>query len=1442
MPFALHSVCRFIRRQATALLLLGLSLPAQINAQEELPPIASADQQAIITDVKALQLITGRARDIPRPVRLVLDLLYYDAACDSIIARNEGTPYFFACNYEDLPIEMHKRYLAEGMLAPSARRNLSGFHFTPLPAPPPDRVVDLTGKTSQLEKIYPERPRVRIEGYVEQEYMNDPTHYVLVVVFENTLFHCLATGTKAEMPDLLDRRVRFEGLLAIRKQADGQISKIELYGEGSPHYEVLNDVSNDPRFQRERTPVDQVKNLPANQLVKISGILNASERGSYITVRDETGQIKINTHQSRAVRMGDPVDAIGYPHGGADAELTDGFFRVTGPNSETLSSSSTLRLVEQALNLPPEKAAQGLPFIINGIITWVDPVKNYIYVRDSSGGIRVELRPGIQASAFAVPHSVEIEGNTAVGAFTPVLHATRVTMRKWTEVPVARPISYEQAISGIEAGQWVQMQGYLRAVEHDDTATRLIIATGSGEFTAHLPRSDHLAQLVGASISLPGVCAVNTNDRGEFQSFNLLAPLENLIEVLEPAPADPFNAPDRTVESMRKYNPLHSLIRRVRVLGQVIHQVPGRYLYIQEGTSGLLALTRSNEPLKPGDRIELAGLIGRESNRTMLRETIYHRLGEGPPLAPAKLEVGQGISESLDGTLTQTTGKLIEAGLHDESMHFLVQTEHGSFEAILEKGSVTLPPIGAQIQLTGVYLIDYDEYRQPRGFHLILRSPADLTVLRTPSWWTASHALYIVGLLLGGILLVMGWVTILRRRVKKQTLLIREQYENETLLQAYHRDIIDHASDFIFTLDAEARLTSINPAGERLTGLSREQAIGHVFTDLLPSDTTQEAEPLLDLRAETDPAITCQIHFKTSDGRVIWLEICARAYHPAGQPQRTLAVARDISDRKQIEEEILRARDAAEANTRAKSAFLANMSHEIRTPMNGVIGMSNLLLQDEGLSHRHRDYAETIRNSAESLLTVLNDILDFSKIEAGKLQIENIDFDLHEAVETALELLAARAADKHLELASFLPTELPRDLRGDPGRLRQVLLNLLGNAIKFTDKGEVIVTTHRESETQSDALLRFEVTDTGPGLDAETQARLFRPFSQADTSTTRKFGGTGLGLAISKQIVTLMGGQIGVRSEVGKGSTFWFTARFEKLPSGHLLPREPDRSALRGQRALIVDDNATNRKILLHYCAAWGMQGTEVSSAANALVQLRAAHAAGTPFQFVLTDYQMPEMEGLSFAAELHREANHRAAHVLLLTSWDRRFNPEELLHCHIASMLAKPIRQQELLHALLHCLATADDATPHQRENLSPVRARDKTDSVDSPDTVDQRALNILVAEDNIVNQRVAALQLQRLGHTVEIAANGLEVLHALQTRSFDIILMDCQMPEMDGYETTRRIREKPALAQLHIIAMTANAMQGDRERCLAAGMNDYVSKPTRPADLQAALARCHV
>jgi len=587
-----------------------------------------------------------------------------------------------------------------------------------------------------------------------------------------------------------------------------------------------------------------------------------------------------------------------------------------------------------------------------------------------------------------------------------------------------------------------------------------------------------------------------------------------------------------------------------------------------------------------------------------------------------------------------------------------------------------------------------------------------------------------------------------------------------------------------------------------------------------------------------------QYRIRRSDGRFIWVfERGQGVYDENGHLLWLDGVIIDIDRRKLAEEKVTetlsqleqanaelqeitsRARElAAQADqaNQAKSEFLANMSHEIRTPMNGIIGMSSLLLDTE-LSPEQRQYAEVVRSSAENLLALINDILDFSKIEAGKMNLEEIDFDLRTTAEDAIEMLAIKAHEKNLELACLIAPEVPSLLVGDPGRLRQIIINLVGNAVKFTEKGEVVITVEIEHESEHEVVLRFIIKDTGIGIPEESLERLFNLFTQVDGSTTRKFGGTGLGLAISKQLATLLGGKIGVESCLHQGSKFWFTACFRKQAERSRAEELPV-ADIKGVRILVVDDHAVNRLLVTSLLANWGCRYSETEDGKGALIMLRQAVAEGDPYRVALLDMLMPEMDGRELSMLIKQDPGISSTRLILLTSLGHRGDAAWIQKAGFSGYLTKPIRQSQLHDCLAMVAGLGADAVSQTLITRHQVAEANR------------RNVRILLVEDNYTNQEVALAILKKLGYRVDLVNNGIEAIAALEQKQYQLVLMDCQMPMMDGFEAARTIRSGSTSvlnSAVPIIAMTANAMQGDKERCIQSGMDDYIAKPVQPKDL---------
>jgi PAS domain S-box-containing protein len=637
-----------------------------------------------------------------------------------------------------------------------------------------------------------------------------------------------------------------------------------------------------------------------------------------------------------------------------------------------------------------------------------------------------------------------------------------------------------------------------------------------------------------------------------------------------------------------------------------------------------------------------------------------------------------------------------------------------------------------------------------------------------------------------------------------------------------NRAIVDNMVDGAIHIDARGRLVALNAAAERMFQRDSGAVRGEPLSMLLAVAHRDEVEACIrgPQGAGCRPINAArELTGLRRDGSEFPLYLALSEVSVGAEPVFT-AIARDLTETRRRMEELAEARDQAMAADRAKSQFLAVMSHEIRTPMNGILGMLDLL-RDGALTAQQREFIDTAEQSSQVLLGIINDILDLSKIEAGKLELQQIDFDLRATVEEVTALAAGHARDKQLEVVSFIEQDVPTSVVGDPFRLRQVLMNLTNNALKFTDRGEVVVHLTAMEVADTGARIRISVRDTGIGIDEEVQRQLFRPFSQGDASTTRRFGGTGLGLAISKRLVELMGGDIGVESTPGHGATFWFTVTLGRAAE----PAEQPAADLHGVRVLIVDDNATNRLILENYLGNWGAESHSVASGLEAMRALQQARDAGRPFALAILDMQMPEMDGLELAQRIKGDATVAGTRLLMLSSLG--FPGEDARRAGIGVSLLKPVRQNLLHEAALKVLGVGDRETGEVA--AGPPR--------------EQFRARVLVAEDNPVNQRVVVLMLQRFGIRAEVAGNGRLATEALAgEHGFDLVFMDMQMPVLSGQDATREIRRQEAhrgRTAVPIVAMTASATAADRKACLAAGMDDFIPKPVQRDALEAALRR---
>jgi PAS domain S-box-containing protein len=693
-----------------------------------------------------------------------------------------------------------------------------------------------------------------------------------------------------------------------------------------------------------------------------------------------------------------------------------------------------------------------------------------------------------------------------------------------------------------------------------------------------------------------------------------------------------------------------------------------------------------------------------------------------------------------------------------------------------------------------------------------------------------SHAVTISALGTAGITMV----TLIVLALAIVTSLVDRQYSAQASQLASteqrYRLLFERSLAGVYRITMDGRILDCNDACARILGYaSRDELLSSAAASSYssPDDLSQFLSRLGAEKSLTN----FERRLQRRDGHPVWVLENANLI-PGGASAGNLIEGTmfDITERKQAESELQQAKDAAESASRAKSEFLANMSHEIRTPMNGIIGMTELALETELTPEQH-EYLSMVKTSADSLLTVINDILDFSKIEAGKLDLDTTTFILRDHIEEMARSFAVAAATKGLELVCDIRPDVPLEVVGDPTRLRQVIVNLLGNAIKFTDRGEVVLHVETREKTSQGTSLHFAIQDSGIGISSDKQKLIFEAFAQGDSSSRRKYGGTGLGLTISSRLVEMMGGRIWVESEPGQGSTFHFTALFQ-LPQRAANRKDRESPAtLEGIHVLVVDDNPTNRRILERTLSQWGMRSSLADSGWTALAALRRAKEQNDPVSLLLLDAQMPGMDGFTLASKIHQDRELPTSTVMMLTSGGQRGDAARCREVGISAYLTKPVRQLELREAILKVLGMQKEKTQDQKSDSKQDEGLVTRHSLREA----RRQISVLLAEDNVINRELAVRLLTKRGHKVTVVENGKQAVAAMQTKTFDVVLMDVQMPEMDGFEATGAIREMELAAgtRTPIIAMTAHAMKGDRERCLAAGMDAYISKPIQFEEL---------
>jgi signal transduction histidine kinase/ActR/RegA family two-component response regulator len=942
----------------------------------------------------------------------------------------------------------------------------------------------------------------------------------------------------------------------------------------------------------------------------------------------------------------------------------------------------TLTTAEEVRELTPDQANRGYPVHLRAVLTYIDFSVGDFFVQDATAGVYVNENN--KELHFHPGDFLEIDGVTEELDFAPQIGKARYRLLGQAPLPQPRKVSMGDMLSTRDDSQWVQVEGIVQDFEPDHNGLSLYaIVEGRGLLVSIMDQQGLSGdRLVDAKVRIAGVCAAQFNPNNQLTGIWLAVPTARQVSVEEPPAPDPFSVPVRPISSLLAFTARNASEHRVRVQGTVTLQRP-RGVFIQNGRLGLYIPGPTKTPLQPGDQVDVVGFADLGDYTPVLRHALFRRTGSATVPSPLEITAQKARSGAYDSLRVSLNATLRDVR-HSESDHTLVlQDGDQIFEARIDERHTNedwSQLLGSRLRVTGICSVSVDRNRMPTTFNILLDSPGSVVVLARPSWWTLRKAGVFLALLVGVAFAVGVWVVVLRRRVSAQTEAIRRRFEAEAELEKRFQYVGRALNDAIWDWDLDTQAISWT-TGIQTTFRHTAREIGadpHWWIEHVHPEDRQRVE------ASRRAAIeglgeTWSAEYRFLTGDVKYAAVLDRGYvmrDHAGRPVRMIGAMMDITAFKQVEVKMQQAKEAAEAANRAKSEFLANMSHEIRTPMNGVMGMTDLLL-DTPLTPQQAEYVGMVKASADSLLTIINDILDFSKIEAGKLEVESIQFTPRESIEPILKTFLVRARQKGLEVSWGVEPEVPEALVGDPNRLSQILVNLLGNAVKFTDKGQISLAVQVSAVEKDFVQLHFSVQDTGIGIASEKLECIFEAFTQADGSTARRYGGTGLGLTISRQLAQMMGGRLWAESVPGRGSTFHFTARL-------------------------------------------GMPQT---------------------------------------------------------------------------------------LHA------------PESGQGLA-----GRQSAGDAP-----HSLRILLAEDNPVNQLLATRLLEKRGHRVALARNGREALEQIAAQAFDVILMDVQMPELDGLEATAAIREqeKTTGGHLPIVALTAHAMQSDHQRFLAAGMDGYVSKP---------------
>ena len=1099
---------------------------------------------------------------------------------------------------------------------------------------------------------------------------------------------------------------------------------------------------------------------------------------------------------------------------------------VRTPGIRTLGVAAITTIMASApahAQSPPSAATASHAASLTGTVLYADSTLG-VFVETDRGVVEVAADA---ASRLVAGDRVQLTAGARNTDEVPRYESAQVAKLGARSLPALRRTA--PSTIGEQPGDWVETEAIVRSVVPRQGYQELDLANGNVGFplTAFVRTALQPREILDARVRLRGVRQVLRTPQGTIRLVRLVATGLEAHDILEP-PAPLFARPVMTAADIRTLSLQGVTDRRLRMRGVVTLKTKaitgaGMVIQVQDETAGLIIALADDDTsgIGVGDRVDATAYPGLFFGVPTMIGGLVRRESGGRVPPPLETTVAELAAGKHPGKLVRLRGTFSEyargegftlinfnSGSRVITGYLFDWPAHGSLPA-LQRGSI--------VDITGAPSVIYGPDGKSQTIILTLPDITGLALVEAPAFWTPVRIGIASAVALALLGAVVVWVRVLKARVRAATAALEAQFAKTAAVQQRWIDLVDTASDVILTWDLEGRILSVNRTGQTLIGRDADALLKLRIGDIVARPPASDAAALRPASGESQTVV---IDVRNAHGTAVPLEVSVQPMFESGVHVGYQAIGRNIAAHRDTERALRAARDAAEEANRAKSEFLANMSHEIRTPMNGIIGMVELALITD-LTALQREYLETIKISAESLLGLLNGILDFSKIESRRLELESVPFALRDLIAETLKPLAFKADEKQLELLCDIGPEVPDGLVGDPLRLRQVLTNLISNAIKFTDHGHVLVTVREDRRAEGATRLQFDVLDTGVGIAADKHATVFEPFHQADGSTTRRYGGTGLGLAISATLVRLMGGRIWLESEPGRGATFHFTASFDTTTVAGTAGVEPQ---LVNLPVLVVDDNAINRRIFAEQLGRWGMKVSLADGADAAINRLEDAAKKGAPYLLVLLDANMPERDGFAVAAHIRAHPHLAGATIMMLTSSGTYGDAERCRALNISAYLTKPVAPKHLLDAICAVIGPRTTTTP--ATSSSPLSL---------PPAVVRR--KVLLAEDNVVNQRVAMGLLAKRGHDVTLAETGRQAVEAMKREPFDVVLMDVQMPDMDGFEATAEIRRREAGTDTHvrIVAMTAHAMTGDRERCLSAGMDGYLSKPVNAEMLYA-------